>query len=113
MLINDKRVAKAVGNPQYSRQLRDYQSLLNNFQLDFNEVGTARDNIQAQVSDLNASLKRLRGQIDKHVKELELLQKDQKGFEVETEQLQAFKKLLEQRLEILRGEVQSRSFVTR
>ena len=113
VLINDKRVAKAVGNPQYSRQLRDYQSLLNNFQLDFNEVGTARDNIQAQVSDLNASLKRLRGQIDKHVKELELLQKDQKGFEVETEQLQAFKKLLEQRLEILRGEVQSRSFVTR
>jgi len=113
VLINDKRVAKAVGKPRYSRQLRDYQTLLNNFQLDFRAVGTARNTIKAQVTDLDASLKRLREQIDKHEKELELLQKDKKGFEVESEQLQAFKQLLEQRLDILRGEVQSRSFANR
>ena len=105
--------AKAVGKPTYSRQLRDYQFLLNNFQLEFNEVASEKNTVQAQVADLDASLKRLREQLDKHTEELRLLEEDKKGFQVETEQLQAFQKVLKQRLDILRGEVQSRSFVVR
>jgi archaellum component FlaC len=112
-LTRQEGVAKAVGAPKYSRQLRDYQFMLSDFQTQFNVVGREKAVIQDQVNDLNASLKRLQEQIDKHVTELELLQADQKGFQVEKEQLEAYKQILEQRLGILQGEIQTRSFVTR
>jgi hypothetical protein len=112
VLIN-KGVAKAVGKPRYSRQLKDYQYLLDAFQRQFSEVAADKNLVQDQVNDLDASLARLREQLDKHTEELRLLDADNKGFVIESDQLKSFKKILEQRLAILRGEVQTRSFASR
>ena len=105
--------AETVGQPTYSRQLKDYQFLMNDFQSQLNEVASQRNIVQDQVNDLDASLQRLNEQLDKHVEELRLLQADSSGFEAETELLKKFKEMLTERLAILRGEVETRSFASR
>lgn len=108
-----KGVATADGSPVYARQLRDYQYLLNNFQMQYNEVALERNAIKSQVDDLAASLKRLEEQIEKHVEELGLLQADQKGFQIETDQLDEYKKMLEYRISVLQGTVGAGSIAVR
>ena len=111
-LVRDGFATKE-GSPTYSRQLKDYQFLMNDFQNQLNEVASQRNVVQDQVDDLDASLRRLVEQLDKHVEELKLLEEDKKGFEIETEKLKEFKKILTERLAILRGEVETRSFASR
>ena len=98
-------IAERVGNPVYSRQLRDFEFSLQRYAIVLEEAAAERQLLQGQVDALTKSLERLQEQIDKHRRELALLQEDQSGFDSEKQELSGFKSVLEERLEVLRNEV--------
>lgn len=98
-------IAERVGNPIYSRQLRDFEFSLQRYTIVLEEAAAERQLLQGQVDALTKSLERLQEQIDKHRRELALLQEDQSGFDSEKQELSGFKSVLEERLEVLRNEV--------
>ncbi len=100
-------LAERVGNPVFSRQLSDFEYSLDEYQVTLNKISVERSLLQGQVDALTSSLERLQEQIDKHRQELDLLRADQQGFDVEKSELEGYRSILRQRIETLRGEVDS------
>lgn len=98
-------VAERVGNPVYSRQLRDFEFSLERYNSVLEEAAAERQLLQGQVDALTKSLERLQEQIDKHRRELARLQEDQSGFDSEKQELSGYRSVLEERLEVLKNEV--------
>ena len=98
-------IVKTVGNPVYSRQLRDFEFSMNRHQGSLDDIDAELKLVAAQVAALTASLERLQSQIDKHRDELVKLEADRQGFTKETGELQAYRDTLRARVSVLEGEV--------
>ena len=100
-------VVELVGEPVYSRAMRSFEYSMTDYQNKFNVMTDDIDAVKSRLADLNASLKNLQTQIDKHREELQQLQQDQQGFEAEKNALEAYRNELRQRYQSLQTEVDS------
>lgn len=103
-------IVEPVGEPIYSRPLRSFEYAISDYQKRFDAMSEDIRTVQNRVAELNASLKSLETQIEKHRIEMEQLQRDQEGFEAEKAELQKYKELLEERYEVLQGEVNTLAY---
>lgn len=92
-------------NVTYSRQLRNFEFLLGDYQIRFDQIEGQKLKIEAEIADLEKSRDRLQSQLDKQDEEYRLLEADLKGFNIETEQLSRYLEQLSQRFVVLKGEV--------